>query len=113
MYRCSILPLLLAKQQRKQCGHSCLQTHVPMLPEMELLSVRSYLSFFVFKMAAIEEEEIVDDQQFEALLTFTPEVQEAIEQVYSKLLNICIIKLSKHSFEPPFKPRILFQPKGF
>ncbi|XP_076473100.1 vacuolar protein sorting-associated protein 53 homolog [Babylonia areolata] len=32
-------------------------------------------------MAALEEEDIVDDQQFEALLTFTPEVQEAIEQV--------------------------------
>ncbi|KAK7481576.1 hypothetical protein BaRGS_00027225 [Batillaria attramentaria] len=31
--------------------------------------------------AALEEEDIVDDQQFEALLTFTPEVQEAIEQV--------------------------------
>lgn len=29
----------------------------------------------------MEEEDIVDDQQFEALLTFTSEVQEAIEQV--------------------------------
>lgn len=34
-------------------------------------------------MAALEEEDIVDDQQFEALLTFTPEVQEAIEQARS------------------------------
>jgi hypothetical protein len=32
-------------------------------------------------MAALEEEDLVDDQQFETLLTFTPEVQEAIEQV--------------------------------
>ena len=32
------------------------------------------------KMATLEEEDIVDDQQFEALVTFTPEVQEAIEQ---------------------------------
>lgn len=38
-------------------------------------------------MAALEEEDIVDDQQFEALLTFTPEVQEAIEQVSSKLCS--------------------------
>lgn len=37
-------------------------------------------------MAALEEEDIVEDQQFEALLTFTPEVQEAIEQACSPVI---------------------------
>lgn len=46
-------------------------------------------------MAALEEEDIVDDQQFEALLTFTPEVQEAIEQARSlwfvlDIYNVCV-----------------------
>lgn len=32
----------------------------------------------------------MDDQQFEALLTFTSEVQEAIEQVYFNLSEVFI-----------------------
>ena len=57
-------------------------------------------------MAALEEEDIVDDQQFEALLTFTPEVQEAIEQarslwfvlgIYTIFVSVCKTIASTHT----------------
>ena len=42
---------------------------------------RHYLYFVCFNMAALEDEDVIEDEQLQSLLVFPPEVQEAVDQV--------------------------------
>ena len=49
-------------------------------------------------MAALEDEDIVEDDHFSAVLSFPPEVQEAIDQVTIDCLTLRGASVAEYSF---------------